>query len=94
MILVLIALGGAILVIDLVLELLTCVLTFRELVRILFTNSGLFDHAKFVAGTFFFGAIAGRFDLDSLLLGADASIFPSDALGGCPLTNFPFYLCL
>lgn len=38
--------------------------------------------------------VAASFYADGLFFFAESSIFPSDALGGSPLVDFPFYLCL
>ena len=57
----------------------------------------LVDDTEVVFGTFFTGLIAAvrrSFDVDSLFFFSESSIFPSDALGGTLLVDFPFYLSL
>lgn len=78
-----------------ILELSLGVLAFLKLIGKLVVDTGfrLFDDAKFV-GTFFTAGplgVAASVYADGLFFLAESSIFPSDALGGSPLVDFPFY---
>jgi len=74
-------------------ELLAGVLTLSELIgKSAVADTGLVNDTEFVGRLFFARAFAVS-DVDGLLF-AESSIFPSDALGGSPLGDFPFYLGL
>lgn len=69
------------------------VLTLCELIgKLAFADTGLVNDTEFVGGPFFSGAFAVS-NVDGLFF-TEPSIFPSDALGGSPLGDFPFYLGL
>lgn len=76
---------------SLTLDLFAGVLTFRVLSGISARHTGFFNDTE-VVGSFFAGGAFAVTDVD--FFSAESSIFPSDALGGSPLGDFPFYLCL
>lgn len=79
-----------------VLKLSLVVLTLLELVwELVFTDTGLrfLDDAELVWSLFTprpLGVAASVY-ADGLFFFTESSIFPSDALGGSPLDDFPFY---